>query len=29
MYVATAKLGVPLERDDTVIMHKEPRTAIA
>jgi 2-polyprenyl-6-methoxyphenol hydroxylase-like FAD-dependent oxidoreductase len=29
MYVATAKLGVPMERDDTVIMHNEPRTAVA
>jgi 2-polyprenyl-6-methoxyphenol hydroxylase-like FAD-dependent oxidoreductase len=29
MYVATAKVGVPLERDDTVIMHNEPGTAVA
>ena len=29
MYVATAKLGVPLERDDVVIMHNEPGTAVA
>jgi 2-polyprenyl-6-methoxyphenol hydroxylase-like FAD-dependent oxidoreductase len=29
MYVATAKLGLPLERDDTVIMHNEPGTAVA
>ena len=29
MYVATARLGVPLERDDLVIMHNEPGTAVA
>src|SRR5215217_6253777 len=29
MYVATAKLGLPLERNDTVIMHNEPGTAVA
>src|SRR4029453_9436218 len=29
MYVATAKLGIPMERDDLVIMHNEPGTAIA
>jgi 2-polyprenyl-6-methoxyphenol hydroxylase-like FAD-dependent oxidoreductase len=29
MYVATAILGVPLERDDVVIMHNEPGTAVA
>jgi 2-polyprenyl-6-methoxyphenol hydroxylase-like FAD-dependent oxidoreductase len=29
MYVATASLGVPMERDDLVIMHNEPGTAIA
>jgi 2-polyprenyl-6-methoxyphenol hydroxylase-like FAD-dependent oxidoreductase len=29
MYVATAKLGIPLERDDTVIMHNKPGTAVA
>ena len=29
MYVATAKVGVALERDDTVIMHNEPGTAVA
>ena len=29
MYVATATLGVPLERDDLVIMHNEPGTAVA
>jgi 2-polyprenyl-6-methoxyphenol hydroxylase-like FAD-dependent oxidoreductase len=29
MYVATAKLGLPMERDDTVIMHNEPGTAVA
>lgn len=29
MYVATAKLGIPLERDDVVIMHNEPGTAVA
>jgi 2-polyprenyl-6-methoxyphenol hydroxylase-like FAD-dependent oxidoreductase len=29
MYVATANLGVPMERDDLVIMHNEPGTAIA
>jgi 2-polyprenyl-6-methoxyphenol hydroxylase-like FAD-dependent oxidoreductase len=29
MYVATANLGLPLERDDTVIMHNEPGTAVA
>ena len=29
MYVATATLGVPLERDDMVIMHNEPGTAVA
>lgn len=29
MYVATAKLGLPLERDDIVIMHNEPGTAVA
>jgi 2-polyprenyl-6-methoxyphenol hydroxylase-like FAD-dependent oxidoreductase len=29
MYVATAKLGVPMERDDTVIMHNEPGAAVA
>ena len=29
MYVATAKLGLPVERDDTVIMHNEPGTAVA
>jgi 2-polyprenyl-6-methoxyphenol hydroxylase-like FAD-dependent oxidoreductase len=29
MYVATAKLGLPLERDDAVIMHNEPGTAVA
>jgi len=29
MYVATARLGIPMERDDTVIMHNEPGTAVA
>jgi 2-polyprenyl-6-methoxyphenol hydroxylase-like FAD-dependent oxidoreductase len=29
MYVATAKLGLPLERNDAVIMHNEPGTAVA
>jgi 2-polyprenyl-6-methoxyphenol hydroxylase-like FAD-dependent oxidoreductase len=29
MYVATAKLGLPMERDDLVIMHNEPGKAIA
>jgi 2-polyprenyl-6-methoxyphenol hydroxylase-like FAD-dependent oxidoreductase len=29
MYVATARLGVPMERDDIVIMHNEPGTAVA
>jgi 2-polyprenyl-6-methoxyphenol hydroxylase-like FAD-dependent oxidoreductase len=29
MYVATAKLGLPMERDDIVIMHNEPGTAVA
>jgi 2-polyprenyl-6-methoxyphenol hydroxylase-like FAD-dependent oxidoreductase len=29
MYVATARLGVPMERPDAVIMHNEPGTAIA
>jgi len=29
MYVATANVGVALERDDTVIMHNEPGTAVA
>lgn len=29
MYVATAKIGLPMERDDTVIMHNEPGTAVA
>jgi 2-polyprenyl-6-methoxyphenol hydroxylase-like FAD-dependent oxidoreductase len=29
MYVATAEVGVTLERDDTVIMHNEPGTAVA
>ncbi len=29
MYVATAKLGIPLDRDDTVIMHNKPGTAVA
>jgi 2-polyprenyl-6-methoxyphenol hydroxylase-like FAD-dependent oxidoreductase len=29
MYVATTRLGVPMERDDTVIMHNEPGTAVA
>jgi 2-polyprenyl-6-methoxyphenol hydroxylase-like FAD-dependent oxidoreductase len=29
MYVATAELGIPLERDDVVIMHNEPGTAVA
>jgi 2-polyprenyl-6-methoxyphenol hydroxylase-like FAD-dependent oxidoreductase len=29
MYVATATLGVPLERDDMVIMHNEPGTGVA
>lgn len=29
MYVPTAKLGLPLERDDTVIMHNEPGTVVA
>jgi 2-polyprenyl-6-methoxyphenol hydroxylase-like FAD-dependent oxidoreductase len=29
MYVATAPLGVPVERDDQVIMHNEPGTAVA
>src|SRR5215217_3851812 len=29
MYVATAEVGVALERDDTVIMHNEPGTAVA
>jgi 2-polyprenyl-6-methoxyphenol hydroxylase-like FAD-dependent oxidoreductase len=29
MYVATAELGIPLERDDLVIMHNEPGTAVA
>jgi 2-polyprenyl-6-methoxyphenol hydroxylase-like FAD-dependent oxidoreductase len=29
MYVATAKLGLPLDRDDAVIMHNEPGTAVA
>lgn len=29
MYVAGANLGLPLERDDAVIMHNEPGTAVA
>jgi 2-polyprenyl-6-methoxyphenol hydroxylase-like FAD-dependent oxidoreductase len=29
MYVATADLEIPLERDDTVIMHNKPRRAVA
>jgi 2-polyprenyl-6-methoxyphenol hydroxylase-like FAD-dependent oxidoreductase len=29
MYVATAEVGIALERDDTVIMHNEPGTAVA
>ena len=29
MYVATAKLGIRMERDDVVIMHNEPGTAVA
>jgi 2-polyprenyl-6-methoxyphenol hydroxylase-like FAD-dependent oxidoreductase len=29
MYVATAQLGIPLERDDVVIMYNEPGTAVA
>ena len=29
MYVATARPGVPMERDDTVIMHNEPGSAVA
>jgi 2-polyprenyl-6-methoxyphenol hydroxylase-like FAD-dependent oxidoreductase len=29
MYVAGANVGVALERDDTVIMHNEPGTAVA
>jgi 2-polyprenyl-6-methoxyphenol hydroxylase-like FAD-dependent oxidoreductase len=29
MYVATAKLGISLERDDVVIMHNEPGVAVA
>ena len=29
MYVATTNVGVALERDDTVIMHNEPGTAVA
>jgi 2-polyprenyl-6-methoxyphenol hydroxylase-like FAD-dependent oxidoreductase len=29
MYVATAEVGVALERDDTVIMHNEPGTSVA
>ena len=29
MYVATATLGIPMECDDTVIMHNEPGTAVA
>ena len=29
MYVATAKLGIPLARDDTVIMYNEPGKAVA
>ena len=29
MYVATAQLAIPLERDDVVIMHNEPGTAVA
>jgi 2-polyprenyl-6-methoxyphenol hydroxylase-like FAD-dependent oxidoreductase len=29
MYVATAKLGLPVERGDVVIMHNEPGTAVA
>jgi 2-polyprenyl-6-methoxyphenol hydroxylase-like FAD-dependent oxidoreductase len=29
MYVATAKLGIPLARDDTVIMHNKPGAAAA
>jgi 2-polyprenyl-6-methoxyphenol hydroxylase-like FAD-dependent oxidoreductase len=29
MYVATAKLGIWMERDDVVIMHNEPGTAVA
>lgn len=29
MYVATAKLGIPMERDDVVIMHNEPGAAVA
>jgi 2-polyprenyl-6-methoxyphenol hydroxylase-like FAD-dependent oxidoreductase len=29
MYVATARVGVHMERDDMVIMHNEPGTAVA
>jgi 2-polyprenyl-6-methoxyphenol hydroxylase-like FAD-dependent oxidoreductase len=29
MYVATAKLGLPMDRDDTVIMYNKPGTAVA
>ena len=29
MYVATANVGAALDRDDTVIMHNEPGTAVA
>jgi 2-polyprenyl-6-methoxyphenol hydroxylase-like FAD-dependent oxidoreductase len=29
MYVATAELGIPLERDDVAIMYNEPGTAVA
>jgi 2-polyprenyl-6-methoxyphenol hydroxylase-like FAD-dependent oxidoreductase len=29
MYVATAQLGIPMERDDVVIMYNEPGTAVA
>jgi 2-polyprenyl-6-methoxyphenol hydroxylase-like FAD-dependent oxidoreductase len=29
MYVATVNLGVPMERDDVVIMHNEPGKAVA
>jgi|SRR5215211_466756 len=29
LYVATAQLGMPLERDDVVIMYNEPGTAVA
>ncbi|HEY6688280.1 MAG TPA: FAD-dependent monooxygenase [Propionibacteriaceae bacterium] len=29
IYIATAKLGIPMERDDTVIMYNEPGKAVA